>query len=217
MSGNVSLYNETDGRAILPTPTIGAVGLIEKGEHVVTAHFKRPGETIVLLGPVGDGPLGGSEYVVSHTGKVTGPLAVDRSRDGEQAAATRARAGASAGRIVDARRFRRRSRQRAGRVLRGGGSADQMIGADVTLPTEPSNAVAALFSESPSRVVTSFPTSKLADIQQRAAKAGMPITLLGKTAGQGIVLRGGGKELVRADLNELRDARERCLVSIVGE
>ena len=217
VSGNVSLYNETDGRAILPTPTIGAVGLIEKGEHVVTAHFKRPDETIVLLGPVGDGLLGGSEYVVSHTGKVTGPLpSIDLEMESKlQRLAlelARAQAVSSMHDVSD------------------GGLAnalveccvavdrpDQMIGADVTLPTEPSNAVAALFSESPSRVVTSFPTSKLADIQQRAAKAGVPLTLLGKTAAQGIVLRGGGKELVRADLTELRDARERCLVPIVGE
>jgi len=217
VSGNVSLYNETDGRAILPTPTIGAVGLIEKGEHVVTAHFKRPDETIALLGPVGDGLLGGSEYVVSHTGKVTGPLpSIDLEMESklQRLALELARAqivssmhdvsdGGLANALVECCVAVDRS--------------DQMIGADVTLPTEPSNAVAALFSESPSRVVTSFPTSKLADVQQRAAKAGVPITLLGKTAVQGIVLRGSGKELVRADLTELRDARERCLVAIVGE
>jgi phosphoribosylformylglycinamidine synthase subunit PurL len=74
VSGNVSLYNETDGRAILPTPTIGAVGLLEKAEDVVTASFKRAGDTIVLLGALASGALGGSEYVVAHTGKVQGPL-----------------------------------------------------------------------------------------------------------------------------------------------
>src|SRR5258708_16356123 len=74
VSGNVSLYNETDGRAILPTPTIGAVGLVADLEDVVTASFKRTGEAIVLLGPLGDGALGGSEYLVRHTGAVKGAL-----------------------------------------------------------------------------------------------------------------------------------------------
>ena len=175
VSGNVSLYNETDGRAILPTPTIGAVGLIENGEHVVTAHFKRPDESIVLLGPVGDGLLGGSEYVVSHTGKVTGPLpSIDLEMEAK-AAATRLGARAGRRRVVDARRVRRWSRQRSGRVLRGGGStrSDDRRGRYIAL--EPSDVVAALFSESPSRVVASLPSAKLADVRQRARKAGCPV------------------------------------------
>jgi phosphoribosylformylglycinamidine synthase subunit PurL len=217
VSGNVSLYNETDGRAILPTPTIGAVGLIEKGEHVVTAYFKRPEESIVLLGPVGDGLLGGSEYVVSHTGKVTGPLpSIDLEMESkvQRLALELARAG-----VVSSMHD----------VSDGGlanalveccvavDRADQMVGADVTLPAKPSDLVAALFSESPSRVVASLSPAKLADVQERAAKAGVPFTELGKTTGQGLVLRAGGKEIVRVDLSELRDARERCLTSIVGE
>jgi phosphoribosylformylglycinamidine synthase II len=52
VSGNVSLYNETDGQPILPTPTIGAVGLIERlGERI--AGPARPGDIAVLLGPPG--------------------------------------------------------------------------------------------------------------------------------------------------------------------
>src|SRR5690606_12064635 len=50
VSGNVSLYNETNGTAIPPTPTIGAVGLIEDINATATIAFKNEGEAIVLLG-----------------------------------------------------------------------------------------------------------------------------------------------------------------------
>ena len=51
--GNVSLYNETDGKAIYPTPTIGVVGLLEHADRVVSRRFQESGDAIVLLG---DGP-----------------------------------------------------------------------------------------------------------------------------------------------------------------
>src|SRR5262249_4325148 len=50
VSGNVSLYNETDGRAILPTPTIGAVGLVRSEDDVLRATFPRAGLVVLLLG-----------------------------------------------------------------------------------------------------------------------------------------------------------------------
>ena len=62
VSGNVSFYNETDGRPIYPTPTIGMVGLIEKIERVVTPWFKTSSDAVVLLGRTRE-ELGGSEYL----------------------------------------------------------------------------------------------------------------------------------------------------------
>ena len=57
--GNVSLYNETDGRGIYPTPVIGVVGLIDDATYVVGSAIREPGLDVVLLGtPAGD--LGGS-------------------------------------------------------------------------------------------------------------------------------------------------------------
>src|SRR6185503_6773719 len=60
--GNVSLYNETDGKAIYPTPTIGVVGLLELADRVVSRRFQESGDAIMLLGD-GAGELGGSEYL----------------------------------------------------------------------------------------------------------------------------------------------------------
>src|SRR6185503_1473820 len=60
--GNVSLYNETDGTAIYPTPVIGVVGLLEHADRVVSRRFRESGDAIVLLGE-DRGELGGSEYL----------------------------------------------------------------------------------------------------------------------------------------------------------
>ncbi len=61
VSGNVSFYNETDGKGILPTPTIGMVGLIEDTHKIVTQGFKNDGDVIAMLGTTTDG-LSVSEY-----------------------------------------------------------------------------------------------------------------------------------------------------------
>ena len=76
IGGNVSLYNESDGQAVWPTPVIGMVGLIDDAEKVVTSGFKRPGDVVFVLGAPGAGPraLGGSRYLASLHGVVKGPL-----------------------------------------------------------------------------------------------------------------------------------------------
>ena len=75
--GNVSLYNETDGKAIYPTPTIGVVGLIEDASQALGRTFRGAGDAIVLLGD-NLGELGGSEYLKVVHGLVRGvPPALD--------------------------------------------------------------------------------------------------------------------------------------------
>ena len=69
--GNVSLYNETDGTAILPTPVLGIVGVIEDASKVLTRTFKRAGTPVVLLGTT-SAELGGSEYLYRVHGLIRG-------------------------------------------------------------------------------------------------------------------------------------------------
>src|SRR4026208_2314799 len=69
--GNVSLYNETDGRAIYPTPVIGVVGVLEHADRLLTRRFQSAGDVVVLLGR-GRGELGGSEYLKLVHGVVRG-------------------------------------------------------------------------------------------------------------------------------------------------
>ena len=78
VSGNVSLYNDTEGVGIFPTPMIGAVGLIEdcalpsgEGNHFCGSAFQAAGHAIYVLGETRD-ELGGSEYLKQRTGQIFG-------------------------------------------------------------------------------------------------------------------------------------------------
>lgn len=73
ISGNVSLYNETNGQAIYPTPVIGMVGLIEKVEHITTQHFQTPGDLIYLIGET-KADFNGSELQKLQNGSINGRL-----------------------------------------------------------------------------------------------------------------------------------------------
>jgi phosphoribosylformylglycinamidine synthase subunit PurL len=77
VSGNVSLYNETNGQAILPTPTIGGVGLLDDFTKSTTAAFKAEGEAVLLIGDA-RGWLGQSLYLREICGREEGaPPPVD--------------------------------------------------------------------------------------------------------------------------------------------
>ncbi|QXX74873.1 phosphoribosylformylglycinamidine synthase subunit PurL [Methylovirgula sp. HY1] len=77
VSGNVSLYNESPTGAIPPTPAIGAVGVLEDASRTQTIGFKRPGDSILLIG-VTAGALGASAYLREVFGREDGaPPPVD--------------------------------------------------------------------------------------------------------------------------------------------
>ncbi|MBP2240888.1 phosphoribosylformylglycinamidine synthase [Cytobacillus eiseniae] len=75
IGGNVSLYNETNGAAIYPTPVIGMVGLVADIEHATTQHFKEAGDLIYLLGET-QAEFGGSELQKLTYGKIFGKAPV---------------------------------------------------------------------------------------------------------------------------------------------
>ena len=158
--GNVSLYNETDGQAIYPTPVLGVVGLIDDATRVLTRVFPAVGLEIVLLGDAA-GDLGGSEYLTLAHGLVGGrPAAVDLDR--ERALQTLLVEAARDGLI------------RSAHDCAEGGFAVTLaeccvesggIGARVALsgtggPDDRFLLVRALFGEAPSRVVVSVPLGK---------------------------------------------------------
>jgi phosphoribosylformylglycinamidine synthase subunit PurL len=71
IGGNVSLYNETSGEAVYPTPVVGMVGLVKDIDHITTQAFKNAGDLIYLLGETKD-EFGGSELQKLTSGKIFG-------------------------------------------------------------------------------------------------------------------------------------------------
>src|SRR5579863_4465313 len=72
VSGNVSLYNETSGNAIWPTPVIGGVGLIADAHRAVDLALKQDGDALILIGET-RGHLGASLYLREIEGREDGP------------------------------------------------------------------------------------------------------------------------------------------------
>ena len=203
--GNVSLYNETDGRAVLPTPTIGIVGLVEHADRVVTRTFKAAGDVVVLLGD-GRGELGGSAYLSEMHRLVRGvPPALDLAR--ERALQVLLVALAMGG------------VNRSAHDCSEGGLAvtlaeccfDAGIGVDADVPasTTPSagwTEVATLFGESASRAVVSVAEAGLARLRQMAEAAGVPMTVLGKTGGDRLRITVSGQPAIDVELGDAEAA-----------
>ncbi len=183
--GNVSLYNETDGRAVLPTPVLGVVGLLEDASKVVRRTFNADGDAIFLLGESRP-ELGGSEYLsVMHQLLRGVPPALDLARE---AALQRVLvAGASAGVI------------RSAHDCAEGGLAvtlaescfDTGLGAVVDVNSISSgdprfDAVATLFAESASRVVVSIEPGRVAEFLTLVGREGVPVIRLGEVGGRTI-------------------------------
>ena len=191
--GNVSLYNETDGRAIYPTPVIGVVGLLEHADRVVSRRFQAAGDAIVLLGE-GRGELGGSEYLKVAHGLVQGaPPSLDLK-------AERALQDLLVN-LADARLMR------SAHDCSDGGLAITLaecafdsdgIGADVSIDSvsvagdDITNRAAALFGESASRVVVSVGPDATAELLKRAKDAGVPARVIGRTGGNELRIAVGG-------------------------
>ncbi len=215
VSGNVSLYNETDGRAIFPTPILGCVGLVNNRADVTPAAFPAADLVVVLLGAKAAGPLGGSEYVARKTGKIHGPLPridLDLERRLQSL-------------VLGLIRDDARPVKSAQDIAEGGfavalaeccvASAEH-IGASVSLPGDEPFATA-LFGEGPTRIVLSVEPSQVDRVLAAASAAGVAAKRIGVTGGDRLVITRGAVVLVDAPIASLHAAREACLASIVGD
>jgi len=209
VSGNVSLYNETDAgdgpQAILPTPMIGGVGLIEKPNDVVTMGFKS-GTIVALLGPVGAGALGGSEWVWRKTGKVQGtPPTIDLAAE------------ARLQKLLIS--LARRGLLTSAHDCSEGGIAVALAecaiagntGATVSIPNGCATP-GALFGEDPTRVIVSFLPQQEELVKRAATEAGVSLVSLGKTGGDSLIFDGGPRWTVY----ELAVAHAKALEPVVG-
>jgi phosphoribosylformylglycinamidine synthase len=199
--GNVSLYNETDGNAVLPTPVLGVVGLIEDAETVVRRAFRRAGDVVILLGESRP-ELGGSEYLKVAHGVIRGvPPALDLDR--ERALQTLLVDGARSGLI------------RSAHDCAEGGLAitvaeccfDTGWGVDIGVPgtkaDETWRDVMTLFGESASRAVVSVEPQYALEFMRRASEAGLPALEIGRVGGDRIRMSIDGRVVIDEALQEI--------------
>jgi phosphoribosylformylglycinamidine synthase len=182
--GNVSLYNETEGRAIFPTPVLGVVGLLDDASKTVTRTFKREGARVLLLGD-NTGELGGSEYLATLHDTVAGkPPALDLTRE---AALQRLIIKLIRGGLVESAH----DCSEGGLAVAVAECAfDGGRGMDVNLPRAVNlgawSVNATLFGEAASRIVVSVTTERLEDVLAEAEAAGVTVTEIGDTGGDRI-------------------------------
>ena len=179
VSGNVSLYNETNGLSIYPTPILGMVGLIEREVDITTQWFKQHGDAILLLGETRE-DIGGTEYLkVMHSREQGMPpwLDLEREKALQQCLLTLIQNGWV---------------QTAHDCSEGGllitlaecciTHPTTQFGAQITLSQERLRLDALLFGESPSRVLVSVKQEHLGQVQRyiQDLNRDVPMSLLGR-------------------------------------
>ena len=216
VSGNVSFYNETEGKGILPTPVIGMVGLIEDVKRTIQHGFKKDGDLIALLGITAD-DLSLSEYAASIEGLTTSQLLdngeVPRlNMDLELAVQRTCLEAAESGLLLSAHDcsdggiavtlaeccFSSLGRDAVGAAIELDGELD-----DTTL----------LFSESPSRIVVTFEPSVLPDVKAIAERHGSPFVLIGSAGGTDLTISTNGKKVISSSVASLEEAWRNALVT----
>lgn len=177
ISGNVSLYNESKGEAIYPTPVIGMIGIIEDYDHTCSMEFKDHDDLIVLLGKNKE-ELGGSEYLkVIHNLEKGMPPRIDLLK--EQAVQNVCREAIKKGLLSSAH------------DCSEGGLAITLVescikgrkGARIKIEDK-MRKDALLFGESQSRIIVSINQKNLSLLQDVADKYQVPLLLLGSVEGE---------------------------------
>ncbi len=182
VSGNVSFYNETKGSAILPTPTIGGVGLVASAGDAATMDFKAEGEAIVLIGDTA-GHLGASLYLREIAGREDGaPPTVDLQVERRNGDLVRAlivmKLVTACHDLADGGLF----------VALAEMAMAADMGADIEAPEDAPPLHAWLFGEDQGRYLVT--TKDPAEISARAAEMGVPARRIGFTGGARLTVNG---------------------------
>jgi phosphoribosylformylglycinamidine synthase len=198
--GNVSFYNQTGSVAILPTPVIGVLGVIDDVRTRTPMSFDRAGLELFLLGDTED-HLAGSEWAYIHGQRGGKAPIADLQREM---------------RLIDLLVAGRTSQifTAAHDLSQGGLSATltemvlrHNVGADINVE----NVGTTLISESPGRVVVAVDSTKSAALLALAAKQQITITKIGTTGGDNLVINGAV-----ISLNELRTAHTETFAKLFG-
>ncbi|MCP5411671.1 MAG: phosphoribosylformylglycinamidine synthase subunit PurL [Alphaproteobacteria bacterium] len=186
IGGNCSLYNETNGEGILPTPAIGGVGLLKDVSKMATVAFKREGDTIIVIGET-KGHLGQSIYLREIEGREEGPAPkVDLGLEKKHGDFVRG--------LIEAGRVDTCHDVSDGGLLvavaemalasgNGAGGIGASIGEANTIA-----APAFWFGEDQGRYVIAAPFAEADKIIEEARAAFIPVAALGRTGGNALTL-----------------------------
>jgi phosphoribosylformylglycinamidine synthase len=212
--GNVSLYNETLGEGIYPTPVIGVVGMIENVADAMTFHFRDSGREIFLLaaGPASapnrspEVELGSSEYAKEVLGAVWGfPPALDLKQEA-------ALQGCLRELILEHHIESAHDCSEGGlAVALAESTFPKLVGVEIDLNSKGLPAEVLLFGETASRVVISCDLKKAEIIQQIAVKWGVSADRIGRTIPEKLEVRIDGKVSVLALVSELKQVWDSAL------
>jgi phosphoribosylformylglycinamidine synthase len=211
--GNVSLYNETLGEGIYPTPVVGIVGILENVDDAMTFHFRHAErEIFVLRAPGAKGAVlnaqkeiefGSSEYAKDVLDAIWGlPPALDLKQEVALQKGVRelihAHAIESAHDVAE-----------CGFVKPG-------LGAEIELNSNGLFAESVLFGEDASRILVTCDSKKAASIQQTAVKWGLTADRIGRTVPEKLTIRIDGKIAVAASVSELKQVWDAALVTAIS-
>jgi phosphoribosylformylglycinamidine synthase len=200
VSGNVSLYNESEDGGIYPTPVVGMIGVIEDYGKRLGAGFRGEGDFVLLIGS-SHNDLGGSEYLKVEHGYVAGrPPSLDLAR--EQAVNRVVLAAAQSGYLRSAHDCAE------GGMLVALAECCLLSGVGVRCPAvrpePPLRLDAAFFGESPSRYIVSVASRAMPELQSLARRHNVELSLLGLTGGDVLEFEGQ----LKLPLAEIRQAWE---------
>jgi phosphoribosylformylglycinamidine synthase len=181
VGGNVSFYNETDGRPIPPTPTIALVGLLADVEHLTSQFFKAEGDAVVLLGRTRE-ELGGSEYLATMHAILRGtPPWIDLSV--EMQVQRLCREAIREGILRSAHDLAEGGLAVALAESCMSGSDGTQWGAEIEMEGS-IRPDAWMFGESQSRILVSLRRKHLGRLRDLAREAEVPMTVLGEVRGR---------------------------------
>jgi phosphoribosylformylglycinamidine synthase len=212
--GNVSLYNETLGEGIYPTPVVGIVGILQDVNDAMTFHFRESGREVLLLSSgaaaghaQAEAEFGSSEYAKEVIGQIWGvPPALDLKQEAAlqkclreliQGHAIESAHDCSEGGLAVAL-------AECSFVKPQPGAAVPHVGAEIELKSNGIFAEGLLFGEDAGRVVISCDPKKASDIKQTAVKWGVRADRIGRTVPEKLVIRIDGKQAVLANVSDLR-------------
>jgi phosphoribosylformylglycinamidine synthase len=188
VGGNVSFYNETLGQAVLPTPVIGVVGVLDDARRLATQSFKAPGHRIALLGPDAVS-LGGSEYLWALHGRLAGRLAA-LDLEVERRVQAAIRSAIAAGLVTAAHDCAEGGLAVA--LAEAAMTGAITVGCEVDVPGT-DRADLLLFGEGPSRVVATVEPARVREFEALMAESAIPWRWIGVTGGERVVIRAAGR------------------------